>query len=265
MAPNHTPDIPPDIAFLHRLADLADAQTLHWFRSQLAVDAKFKEGDRFDPVTDADRQAELEMRKLIEEVYPGHAILGEEFGRKDGNSFCWVLDPVDGTKPFICGIPVWGTLIGLTQDGIATRGLMSQPFTQERFWADDTGAWHQRGGTVTPMRSRQAGALADAILHTTSPQGYRDVLAERFETLKDRVKMTRYGGECYAMVMVAAGHIDLALEPSLQPYDIVALIPIIERAGGVVTRLDGGRAEVGGAVLISAHAALHEQALEVLR
>lgn len=254
----------PEIAFLHRLADLADAETLHRFRSRLVVDSKFKEGDRFDPVTDADRRAELAMRKLIEQEYPEHAILGEEYGRKDGSSHCWVLDPVDGTKPFICGIPVWGTLIGLTKDGIAVRGLMSQPFTKERFWADDTGAWHQCDGVTEPMRSRQS-TLADAILHTTSPQGYQGVLREKFEVLKERVRMTRYGGECYGMVMVAAGHIDLALEPSLQPYDIVALIPIIERAGGVVTRLDGGRAEAGGAVLISASAALHAQALEVLR
>lgn len=254
----------PNIRFLHRLADLADAETLSRFRTRLKVDAKFKEGDRFDPVTDADRRAELEMRKLIEQEYPDHAIWGEEYGSKDGNTHCWVLDPVDGTKPFICGIPVWGTLIGLTKDGIAIRGLMSQPFTGERFWADDTGAWHQRGDVVEPMRSRQS-TLTDAILHTTSPQGYQGSLRDKFDVLKDRVRMTRYGGECYAMVMVAAGHIDLALEPSLQPYDIVALIPIIERAGGVVTRLDGGRAEMGGAVLISASAALHEQALELLR
>lgn len=111
----------PDISFLHRLADLADAETLARFRTRLKVDAKFKEGDRFDPVTDADRRAELEMRKLIEQEYPDHAILGEEYGNKDGNAHCWVLDPVDGTKPFICGIPVWGTLIGLKKDGIAIR------------------------------------------------------------------------------------------------------------------------------------------------
>lgn len=254
----------PDIAFLHRLADLADAQTLARFRSPLRVDAKFKAGDRFDPVTDADRQAELAMRQLIEQTYPEHAILGEEYGGKPGSEHCWVLDPVDGTKPFICGIPVWGTLIGLTRDGLAVRGLISQPFTQERFWADDSGAWHQRGSVLKPMHCRRS-SLADAILHTTSPQGYTVELASKFERLKNQIKMTRYGGECYAMVMVAAGHIDLAFEPSLQAYDIVALIPIIEKAGGVVTRLDGGRPEMGGAILISASAALHEQALELLR
>jgi len=258
-----TSNTTPDISFFHRLADLADAETLSRFRSPLLIDAKYKEGDRFDPVTDADRCAEIVMRKLIEQTYPDHAILGEEYGNKDGNSHCWVLDPVDGTKPFICGIPVWGTLIGLTKDGIATRGMMSQPFTQERFWADDTGAWRKRGTTVEVMRSRQS-TLANAILHTTNPISHHNALADKFETLKDQVKMTRYGGECYGMVMVAAGHIDLAFEPSLQPYDIVALIPIIERAGGVVTRLDGGRAEVGGAVLISASASLHEQVLRML-
>ncbi|WP_304305355.1 histidinol-phosphatase [Pseudacidovorax intermedius] len=253
----------PDIAFLHRLADLADAQTLPRFRSALSVDAKFKEGDRFDPVTDADRIAEVEMRRLIEQVYPDHAILGEEFGRKEGGAHCWVLDPVDGTKPFICGIPVWGTLIGQTTDGIAKRGLMSQPFTEERFWADDSGAWHRRGGVVSRLRTREV-PLAEAILHTTSPQGWRGAAREGFERLQEQVRMTRYGGECYAMVMVAAGQIDLAVEPSLQPYDIVALIPIIEQAGGVVTRLDGSRAEAGGSVLISANSALHEQALQLL-
>ncbi|WP_313437062.1 histidinol-phosphatase [Stenotrophomonas sp.] len=253
-----------DISFLHQLADLADAQTLSRFRTPIDVDAKYKEGDKFDPVTDADRQAEVAMRALIRERFPEHAILGEEFGSEGDGDFRWVLDPVDGTKPFICGIPVWGTLIGLTHKGVATRGMMSQPFTGERFWADADGAWHQRGSSVERMHTRRVD-LSEAILHTTSPQGYQGALAEGFARLKDQVRMTRYGGECYAMVMVAAGHIDLALEPALQPYDIVALIPIIEKAGGVVTRLDGGRPEIGGPVLISGSAVLHEHALEILR
>lgn len=253
-----------EIAFLHQLADLADAQTLSRFRGPIAVEAKHNEGETFDPVTDADRRAEIAMRALIRERFPGHAILGEEYGPEGESDFCWVLDPVDGTKPFICGIPVWGTLIGLTYRGVATHGMMSQPFTGERFWADADAAWYQRGASVEPLRARQV-ALSDAILHTTSPHGYQGGLAEGFKRLQDQVRMTRYGGECYAMVMVAAGHIDLALEPSLQPYDIVALVPIIERAGGAVTRLDGGRPEPGGAVLISGSAALHEQALAILR
>lgn len=253
-----------EIPFLHQLADLADLQTLSRFRRPTQVEAKFKQGDPFDPVTDADRQAEIAMRALIRERFPEHAILGEEYGSEGEHELCWVLDPLDGTKPFLCGIPVWGTLIGLTHCGVAIRGMMSQPFTGERFWADADAAWYQRGASIERMRTRQVD-LSEAILHTTSPQGYTGILAEGFNRLQAQVRMSRYGGECYAMAMVAAGHIDLALEPSLQPYDIVALVPIIEKAGGVVTRLDGGRPEVGGAVLLSASPALHAQALEILR
>ncbi|MCC4588020.1 histidinol-phosphatase [Xanthomonas sp. NCPPB 1067] len=254
----------PESDFLHRLADLADAQTLPRFRRPIGVDTKYKEGDRFDPVTDADRSAEAAMRSLIRERFPDHAILGEEYGAEGESDYCWVLDPIDGTKPYLCGIPVWGSLIGLTHGGVAVRGMMSQPFTGERFWADADAAWHRRGSAVERLHTRQV-ALNEAILHTTSPQGYHGALAAGFDRLKDHVRMTRYGGECYAMVMVAAGHIDIALEPSLQAYDIVALIPIIERAGGVVTRVDGGRPEVGGPVLISGSPALHDIALKTLR
>jgi histidinol phosphatase-like enzyme (inositol monophosphatase family) len=255
----------PDATFLHRLADIADAQTLPRYRTDIAVDTKPKEGTTFDPVTEADREAEIAIRAEIGAHFPDHAILGEEGGLTGRGRYRWVLDPVDGTRPFLCGLPVWGTLIGLTIDGRAELGMMSQPFTRERFWADRDGAWTLRDGVRQPLATRDVGSLDRAILHTTSPEHFGDSLAAGFERLKGVVRMTRYGGECYATAMIAAGRIDLAIEPSLQPYDIVALIPIIERAGGVVTRLDGDRAEEGGAVLVAATAALHAEALRLLR
>lgn len=254
----------PDAAFLHRLADIADAETMPRYRVELAIDTKVKPGYDFDPVTEADRQAEIAIRAAIGQAFPDHAILGEEMGLTGSGPYRWVIDPVDGTRPFICGLPVWGTLIGLTHGGRAVMGMMSQPFTGERFWADDSCAWTEYRGERRPLAIRDVGSLSNAILHTTSPEHYHGAIKEGFERLSCEVRMTRYGGECYAMAMLAAGRIDLAFEPSLQPYDIVALIPIIERAGGVITTLDGGRAEDGGAVLASATSALHEQALAML-
>jgi histidinol phosphatase-like enzyme (inositol monophosphatase family) len=254
----------PDAAFLHRLADLADAETMPRYRTNIAVDTKVKEGYTFDPVTEADREAEAAIRAEIGAQFPDHAILGEELGLTGSGRFQWVLDPVDGTRPFICGLPVWGTLIGLTVDGRAELGMMSQPFTRERFWADRDGAWTERDGARRQLATRDVGSFDRAILHTTSPEHFGESLADGFARLKAAVRMTRYGGECYAMAMIAAGRIDLAIEPSLQPYDIVALIPIIERAGGIITRLDGGRAEEGGAVLVAATSALHAEALRIL-
>ena len=251
--------------FLHHLADVADRETLPRFRTELAIDTKFKEGYTFDPVTAADRQTEIAVRAAIGAEYPDHAILGEETGLTGEGPLRWVLDPVDGTRPFICGLPVWGTLIGLTVNGRAELGLMSQPFTGERFWADTDGAWYERHGKRQRLSTRDVGTLANAILHTTSPEHYHGDLKSGFDRLAASVRMTRYGGECYAMVMLAAGRIDLAIEPSLQPYDIVALIPIIEKAGGVVMRIDGGRAEEGGPVIASATPELHAAALHLLK
>jgi len=253
-----------EIAFLHQLADLADAQTLSRFRGPIAVEAKHNEGETFDPVTDADRRAEIAMRALIRERFPGHAILGEEYGPEGESDFCWVLDPVDGTKPFICGIPVWGTLIGLTYRGVATHGMMSQPFTGERFWADGKQAWRSGPQGSGVMTTRKGLPLNQAILHTTSPEPIARTPDVNFAALHSATLMTRYGGECYAMAMLAAGQIDLCLEYALQPYDIVAFVPIVEQAGGVVTTLSGDRPEAGGRILASGCPRLHDEALKIL-
>ena len=256
----------PDIAFFHELANAAAKETLPRFRSEedLSISSKPKEGYRFDPVTDADRAAERAMRALIGRDYPSHSIMGEEYGTTGDGPYQWVLDPVDGTRPFLCGLPVWGTLIGLQYEGRAVMGMMSQPHTGERFWADGARSWAAGPHAVTLLHTRKHLSLDQAILHTTSPEPIARHPEIHFAALADKTLMTRYGGECYAMAMLAAGRIDICIEFGLQPYDIVALIPLIEQAGGVVTTLDGGRAEQGGAVVASGCPALHQQVLAVL-
>ena len=256
----------PDISFFHALADAADQQTLPRFRAQgeINIGTKPKEGFRFDPVTDADREAERAIRQLITARYPDHAVMGEEFGSTGSGPIQWILDPVDGTRPFLCGIPVWGTLIGLLHNGRATMGMMSQPFTNERFWADGNSAWCRGPQGEHRLATRKGIALDQAIVHTTSPEQVERNPQIRFRKLTERSLMTRYGGECYAMAMLAAGQIDVCVEFSLQPYDIAALIPIIEQAGGMVTTLAGERAEAGGHVLASGCPRLHRETLEVL-
>lgn len=256
----------PDIAFFHQLADAAAQQTLPRFRSaqELHVGSKPKEGFRFDPVTDADREAERAIRQIITEHYPEHSILGEEFGATGSGPLQWVLDPVDGTRPFLCGLPVWGTLIGLYEHGRARMGMMSQPFTQERFWADGNAAWWRSPYGERQLTSRKGISLSQAILHTTSPEPVPRFPDIHFTELAERVLMTRYGGECYAIAMVAAGHIDICVEYGLQPYDIAALVPLIEQAGGVITTLDGGRPEQGGDIVATGCPELHQQVLGCL-
>lgn len=256
----------PDVAFLHELANIASQHTLPRYRAgNLTIETKPKEGTRFDPVTDADREAEKAIRAHIISRYPEHAILGEEFGASGTGMLQWVIDPVDGTRPFICGLPVWGTLIGLNYCGRAVMGMMSQPHTGERFWSDGKQSYLSGHYGQSVMKTSNNTDLASAILHTTSPITSENKYASVFTLLRESTRMTRYGGECYAMAMLAAGHIDICIEFSLQPYDIVALIPIIENAGGVVTTFTGGRAEQGGAVVATANPEIHEKVLKTLQ
>jgi histidinol phosphatase-like enzyme (inositol monophosphatase family) len=254
----------PAVSFLHRLADVASDVALSHYRKPIEVDEKVKQGYRFDPVTIADRRAEQVIRAMIEAEFPDHAILGEELGETGTGPMKWIIDPIDGTKPFICGIPVWGILIGLTVDERARMGMMCQPLTDERFWATGTEAWTSGPLGSFRLQTRPSPKLTDAILHMTSPERIPHFPNINVSRLTDAVRMIRYGGECYAFAMLAAGQIDLCLELSLQPYDIAALIPIIEQAGGIVTTLDGGRPEAGGSILASANRSLHDQALELL-
>jgi myo-inositol-1(or 4)-monophosphatase len=257
--------------FVERLADVSGEAIMPFFRTALAADDK-AHGGVFDPVTEADRAAELAMRRLIETTFPHHGVIGEEFGaRGEDAEYVWVLDPIDGTKSFISGFPTWGTLIGLAHRGRPCYGLMHQPFTRERFHGDGASAYWRgpaRNGRTGEERRKLAvrpcARLAQATLMTTSPLLIDDALIERFRSVEREARLSRYGGDCYAYCALAAGQVDLVIETGLNPYDIVALIPIIEGAGGVVTTWDGGDAAKGGAIVAAGDKALHEAAMRLL-
>ncbi|MGB3391053.1 MAG: histidinol-phosphatase [Pseudaminobacter sp.] len=256
--------MPVTVEFMRRIAEAAANETLPRFRQQSEVSNKLSGG--FDPVTEADRGAERAIRALINAEFPGHGILGEEYGGENvGNSHVWVVDPIDGTRAYISGLPVWGTLVGLTVDGDAVAGMMSQPFTGELYYADGAGAHYEGPGGSRRLSTRATSALADATLFTTTPALYEGDKRLRFDRLEQQVRLSRYGVDCYAFAMLASGNADLVIEAGLQPYDIVALIPIIEQAGGIITTFDGGPAENGGDVLAAATRELHAAAMQVLR
>lgn len=256
---------PSDLVRLaHRLADLSGTAILPHFRAALDVENKSKE--RFDPVTAGDRAAEQAIRNELARLAPTHGILGEEFKETQGQSpYRWVIDPIDGTRAFILGLPTWGTLIGLEVDGKPFIGLMDQPYTRERFWCDGTASYLRRTGhPARQLRSRRT-TLADAHLATTSPSLFQtDHERAVFESLQRATRDTRFGTDCYAYCLVAAGLVDVVIEAGLQAYDIVALIPIIEQAGGRVTDWSGGPASRGGQVLACGDPAVHDEVLELI-
>ncbi len=250
-------------AFLKTLAAHAAAETLPRFRAPHIITDKG--GGRFDPVTEADREAERVIRAGIKQRHPDHGIIGEEFGAENSDAeHVWVIDPVDGTRAFISGIPLWGTLIGLTHRGRAVDGIMAQPFTGELYYTDGARAVYEGPGGSRTLATRDTARLADAVLFTTTPALFTATNRQRYNRLERAVRLARYGTDCYGYMMVASGQADLVCEIGLQSYDVVALIPIIEKAGGVFTDWKGDRAEQGGRVLASANARLHDEALAVL-
>ena len=256
-------------AFVEKLGDAASEAILPFFRTTLGTEDK-SGGGAFDPVTEADRAAEVAMRRMIERTFPAHGIVGEEFGslRADAD-YVWVLDPIDGTKSFICGLPTWGVLVGLMVKGRPTYGTMVQPFTGERFVGDGGSAfWQGPGPRNTRERrrltTRRCDSLATAIVMTTSPLLYKDDKLEALRRLEAAVRLVRYGYDCYAFAMLAAGHIDCVVESGLKPYDIVALVPIIEGAGGIVTSWSGDSPAAGGDVIAAGDRRLHQLALDRL-
>jgi len=242
------------LAFAEQLAEVAAHAIEPHFRSPLAVTDKG--GGVYDPVTNADRAAERAMRELIGQRYPQHGILGEEEVPVSGHSpLTWVLDPIDGTRSFITGIPLWGTLIALNDGVRPVLGIMNQPYTGERFVGTPQGAWLNG----SPLRTRRCTELSQARLMCTSTEIFSDPLQlEAFQYVAARVQLVRFGGDCYAYCMLAAGLVDVVIEASLKPYDVQALIPIVEGAGGKMTAWDGGDAQDGGAVLACGDPVLHE-------
>lgn len=226
------------IAFAERLADAARAVTLPRFRAGGAVVDKNEAGGRFDPVTEADREGERVIRKLIAERHPDHGVVGEEFGAERADApWRWVLDPVDGTRAFICGAASWTTLIALERDSRPVVGLVDQPFTDERWIGDPSGARYARGGAVRSCRTSGAVRLETARISTTDPRdaAYFDRReAEAFGALAAQCRVARFSLDAYAYGLLAIGEIDLVVEAGLKHHDYAALVPVVEGAGGVV-------------------------------
>ncbi|MFN3891574.1 MAG: histidinol-phosphatase [Beijerinckiaceae bacterium] len=256
-------------AFVEDLARVSGEAILPFFRSSIHAADK-SAGGVFDPVTEADRAAETAMRRLIMRDFPSHGIVGEEFGAHAPDAeYVWVLDPIDGTKSFISGFPTWGTLIGLTHKGAPCYGMMHQPFTREAFIGDGAAAtWRGPGRngekSERKLMTRKCASVSEATLLTTHPSLLAPGTLEPFRRVEEKVRLSRYGGDCYMYCMLASGHVDLVIESGLNAYDIVALIPIIEGAGGVITSWDGGAAANGGAIIAAGDRRVHEEAMNML-
>jgi myo-inositol-1(or 4)-monophosphatase len=253
------------IAFANRLADASGAVIRPFFRQR--IDVAHKEGKQaFDPVTEADKGAERAIRDIIARERPADAILGEEYGETKGTSgWRWVLDPVDGTRAFITGRHEWGSLIALEQDGKALLGILDQPVLGERFIGVN-GAAHlvQNGKTVT-LKTRACADLKSAILCATDPSSYfQPGEQEGFARVAGAVRMTRYGGDCYLFAALALGFVDLIIEAGFHAWDVAALIPLVEGAGGVITNWQGGSCADGQQILASGDRRVHDAALKLL-
>ena len=248
------------LALATLLADAAGEAIRPHFRQPLAVDDK----PDLSPVTIADRAAEMAMRRLIAQHFPEHGILGEEFGSERADAeFVWVLDPIDGTKSFISGVPLFGTLIALARHGHPIVGIIDQPISRER-WVGAAGRPATLNGAA--VRCRSCAELAAATLFATAPDMFKAGDAAAFARLSRAVKLTRFGADCYAYGLLAAGFIDLVLEASLKPYDFCAMVPIVTGAGGVATDWRGADLNLvsDGRVLVAGDPRTHQAALALL-
>ncbi len=250
----------PFIDLAERLADASGAIVRRYFRTTLEVEDKPDKS----PVTVADREAETAIRELIEEAFPDHGIVGEEYGavRADAK-YVWVLDPIDGTKSFITGKPLFGTLIGLLHEGAAVLGLIDQPVLGER-WLGARGRPTTLNGR--PVHVRPCGELGRAALYATSPHMFEGADKQAFARVRDAVKLPLYGADCYAYGLLACGFADLVVEASLAAYDYCGVVAVIEGAGGVITDWTGAPLGLGsdGRVVAAGDRRSHERALELL-
>tara|TARA_R110002110_G_scaffold192255_6_gene400356 strand:- start:804 stop:1601 length:798 start_codon:yes stop_codon:yes gene_type:complete len=246
------------------LADAARTETLAHFRTA-GLTADNKESDRFDPVTVADRASETAMRAILARRRPQDGILGEEFAPVAGRSgLTWVLDPIDGTRGYLSGTPTWGVLISVADENGPVYGLIDQPYIGERF-EGGFGISEVNGPMGrAPLKCRAARALSQAIVFSTFPEVGTIEEGAAFRRVAAKARLVRYGMDCYAYALVAAGQIDLVIEAGLQPYDVQAPIAVIEAAGGIVTDWQGGPVHMGGQVLAAANAAIHAEAMALL-
>ena len=248
----------------HALADAASVETLSRFRTP-NLEAENKAVDGWDPVTEADCEAERVMRAILAEQRPDDSILGEEHDYVSGSSeFVWVLDPIDGTKGYVSGTPTWGTLVAVSDSGGPLFGIIDQPYIGERFEGG-----FGRSSVSGPLGTRKSivrkgRSISEATITTTFPEV--GTLRERaaFEDLASQTRLARYGMDCYGYALLACGHLDFVVEAGLKPVDAHAPIAVVRAAGGIATDWNGGPAHDGGQMLAAATPELHEMALQVL-
>ena len=256
-----SPVCPPEfLVFANLLADASGDVIRRHFRQPIPVDDKADSS----PVTIADHEAEQAIRVLIESHRPDDGIIGEEFGEiRTDAEFVWVVDPIDGTKSFIVGRPIFGTLIALVQDGVPILGVIDQPIGGDRWTATADGISMLNGA---PIRTRSCPNLETAIMATTSPHLFSEHEAARYGAVEQIAKYVVFGGDCYNYAMLAAGQIDLVVESGLKPFDFCALVPVIEQAGGLITDWRGGPVRLGsdGSIVAAGDPALHAAALKIL-
>lgn len=253
------------VAFARTALIDAGEIALRYFRRPLEIDNKLNDGG-FDPVTCADREIEDFLRQRLTAAFPEFGVIGEEQGKTPGISgIDWIIDPIDGTKSFISGLPTWGMLLGLFAGDRVLSGMMYQPFTGELFQGGEGEAYLFQNSERQRLRTRQTRLLEDAALFCTHESMFVEPAHLRaFRRVAQKARLVRFGADCYAYCMLAMGLIDLVIEDTLQPYDIVPLIPIVEGAGGVITDFQGRVPVRGGFIIAAANAELHRQALQAL-
>jgi myo-inositol-1(or 4)-monophosphatase len=266
---SRTSDATAIIETAHALAEAARRAVLPFFRSEGLITEN--KGDKiadggFDPVTQADRAAEAAMREVLAKARPDDAVIGEEFSDTKGISgLSWVIDPIDGTRGFMSGTPTWGVLIAVSDANGPLFGMIDQPYTGERFWGGLGQAQMTGPMGARTLKVRGDRALDKCILFTTFPEVGTAEERQGFQEVARQVQLTRYGMDCYAYALLAAGQIDLVIEAGLSNYDIHAPIGVIEAAGGIVTDWQGGPAHAGGRVIAAAGRQQHAEALAILR
>ena len=255
-----------DLAFANSLADAAGEVIRPYFRRKIEVVDKAAGAAMFDPVTEADKRAEQAIRAIIARQRPDDGILGEEFPEVEGTSGrTWVIDPVDGTRAFITGQTQWGTLIALNESGMPVLGILDQPVLRERFIGTSEGAELRSREGTTKLAARPCASLSEAVLMTTHPWNYFDASEQAvFRRLAESCLLSRFGGDCYGYGLLAMGFVDLVVEARLKPWDIQALIPIVEGAGGIVTDWRGGPCLDGGRVIAAGDKRVHAAAMKFL-
>ena len=254
------------LEFATGIVEQAGQIALGYFRRPLAIENKLGDG-LFDPVTVADREIEHFLGSRIRERFPDHGIVGEEHGILEGRSrYSWIIDPIDGTRAFISGVPAWGILLGLRENERCIAGVVHQPYLEETFCGSAGQGWLLRRGERRVLACRREARLADAILYCTHPGMFGNATdLAAFQRVAERCRLMRYGGDCYAYCLLAAGHLDLVIETELKPHDVAALIPIVRGAGGIITTWEGGPPQQGGRIIAAGDARIHEAAMAKLK